>query len=106
MELYLDSALITEIEEACTLGFLTGLTTTPTFMFREGIQDIDEMIRTRWLSLLAGLLPAVLLLVALQSVTLAQGGPGEPVPVEELDIAATAMRIALGELVKSIERPG
>jgi transaldolase len=44
MELYLDSALITEIEEAFTLGFLTGLTTTPTFMFREGIQDIDEMI--------------------------------------------------------------
>ena len=26
--------------------------------------------------------------------------------VEELDTAATAMRIALGELVKSIERPG
>jgi transaldolase len=44
MELYLDSALISEIEEAFQLGFLTGLTTTPTFMFREGIQDIDSMI--------------------------------------------------------------
>jgi len=44
MELYLDSALLKEIEEAFTLGFLTGLTTTPTFMFREGIQDIDAMI--------------------------------------------------------------
>jgi TalC/MipB family fructose-6-phosphate aldolase len=44
MELYLDSALISEIEEAFQLGFLTGLTTTPTFMFREGIQDIDSTI--------------------------------------------------------------
>jgi len=44
MELYLDSAQISEIEEAFQLGFLTGLTTTPTFMFREGIQDIDATI--------------------------------------------------------------
>jgi len=44
MELYLDSALISEIEEAFQLGFLAGLTTTPTFMFREGVQDIDAMI--------------------------------------------------------------
>jgi len=52
MELYLDSALISEIEEAFQLGFLTGLTTTPTFMFREGIQDIDGTILK-----LAGIVP-------------------------------------------------
>lgn len=44
MELYLDSADIKEIEEAFELGFLTGLTTTPTFMHREGITDIDATI--------------------------------------------------------------
>jgi len=44
MELYLDSADIKEIEEAFQLGFLTGLTTTPTFMHREGVTDIDGLI--------------------------------------------------------------
>ncbi len=44
MELYLDSADILEIEKAFKLGFLEGLTTTPTFMHREGVQNIDEMI--------------------------------------------------------------
>ncbi len=44
MELYLDSADFKEIEHAFQLGFLTGLTTTPTFMHREGISDIDEAI--------------------------------------------------------------
>lgn len=44
MELYLDSANIKEIEEASKLGFLDGLTTTPTFMQREGIKDIDTTI--------------------------------------------------------------
>lgn len=44
MELYLDSADIKEIREAFKLGFLTGLTTTPTFMHREGITDIDGTI--------------------------------------------------------------
>jgi len=44
MELYLDSANIKEIEEASKLGFVHGLTTTPTFMQREGIQDVDAMI--------------------------------------------------------------
>ncbi len=44
MELYLDSADFKEIEQAFQLGFLTGLTTTPTFMHREGISDIDEAI--------------------------------------------------------------
>ncbi len=44
MELYLDSADITEIEEAFNLGFLAGLTTTPTFMHRHGITDVDGTI--------------------------------------------------------------
>lgn len=44
MELYLDSANLKEIEEGFRLGFLNGLTTTPTFMQREGITDIDGMI--------------------------------------------------------------
>jgi TalC/MipB family fructose-6-phosphate aldolase len=44
MELYLDSADINEIEEAFKLGFLTGLTTTPTFMHRGGVTDIDGLI--------------------------------------------------------------
>lgn len=44
MELYLDSADINEIEEAFKLGFLEGLTTTPTFMHRGGVTDLDGMI--------------------------------------------------------------
>ncbi|MCC6690068.1 MAG: CBS domain-containing protein [Bacteroidia bacterium] len=44
MELYLDSANLKEIEEGFKLGFLNGLTTTPTFMQREGINDIDGTI--------------------------------------------------------------
>lgn len=44
MELYLDSVDFKEIEEAFKLGFLTGLTTTPTFMHRHGITDIDGAI--------------------------------------------------------------
>ena len=44
MELYLDSANLQEIEEAFKLGFLTGLTTTPTFMHREGVEDVDSLI--------------------------------------------------------------
>ncbi len=44
MELYLDSADIKEIRTAFELGFLAGLTTTPTFMHREGVQDVDQMI--------------------------------------------------------------
>ena len=44
MELYLDSANLSEIEAAFQLGVLTGLTTTPTFMHREGITDVDETI--------------------------------------------------------------
>ena len=44
MELYLDSADVNEIKEAIEAGFLTGLTTTPTFMHRHGITDIDGTI--------------------------------------------------------------
>ncbi|HPD65387.1 MAG TPA: transaldolase family protein [Bacteroidia bacterium] len=44
MELYLDSVDLNEIEQAFSLGFLTGLTTTPTFMHRQGIKNIDEAI--------------------------------------------------------------
>lgn len=44
MELYLDSADIKEIKEAFQLGFLSGLTTTPTFMHRHGITDIDGTV--------------------------------------------------------------
>ncbi|MBX7127542.1 MAG: CBS domain-containing protein [Cyclobacteriaceae bacterium] len=44
MELYLDSADLKEIEDASKLGFITGLTTTPTFMHRGGVTDIDGLI--------------------------------------------------------------
>ncbi|MEL6135183.1 MAG: transaldolase family protein [Bacteroidota bacterium] len=44
MELYLDSADLKEIETAFQLGYLAGLTTTPTFMHRAGITDIDGTI--------------------------------------------------------------
>ena len=44
MELYLDSANLAEIEEAFKLGFIYGLTTTPTFMHRDGHTDIDATI--------------------------------------------------------------
>jgi transaldolase len=44
MELYLDSVDFKEIEKAFEFGFLRGLTTTPTFMHRHGITDIDAAI--------------------------------------------------------------
>ena len=44
MELYLDSADLKEIEDAFKLKFLDGLTTTPTFMHRGGITDVDSLI--------------------------------------------------------------
>ena len=44
MELYLDSADLDEIKEAFKLGFVKGLTTTPTFMHRHGVTDIDGLI--------------------------------------------------------------
>lgn len=44
MELYLDSADFNEIEKVFKLGFLDGLTTTPTFMHRHGVTDVDALI--------------------------------------------------------------
>jgi TalC/MipB family fructose-6-phosphate aldolase len=44
MEFYLDSANIAEIEEALKLGIIDGVTTTPTFMHKNGITDIDGAI--------------------------------------------------------------
>ncbi len=44
MELYLDSVDFKEIEAALDYGFVKGLTTTPTFMHRHGITDIDAAI--------------------------------------------------------------
>lgn len=44
MELYLDSVNLSEIKAASELGYLTGLTTTPTFMVKEGVKDIDGQI--------------------------------------------------------------
>jgi len=44
MELYLDSVNLEEIKAAHKLGYLTGLTTTPTFMVREGVKDVDQQI--------------------------------------------------------------
>jgi transaldolase len=44
MQLYLDSVDFKEIEAALDFGFVKGLTTTPTFMHRHGITDIDGAI--------------------------------------------------------------
>ena len=44
MELYLDFVDFKEIETAFTWNILSGLTTTPTFMHRHGITDIDGAI--------------------------------------------------------------
>lgn len=44
MELYLDSANIEEIKEASKLGYIAGLTTTPTFMHRDGVTDVDAIM--------------------------------------------------------------
>jgi transaldolase len=44
MELFLDSIKFDEVKQGNDLGFLTGLTTTPTFMSREGITDVDSVI--------------------------------------------------------------
>lgn len=44
MELYLDSADINEIKEVAQYGLIAGVTTTPTFMHRHGITDVDAAI--------------------------------------------------------------
>ena len=44
MDLYLDSVDFEEIEAALDFGFVKGLTTTPTFMHRHGIRDVDGAV--------------------------------------------------------------
>ena len=44
MELYLDSADMQEVTEAFALNFLAGLTTTPTFMQRNGVKDLNATL--------------------------------------------------------------
>jgi transaldolase len=44
MELFLDSVDAGEVEAAAGLGFLEGITTTPTFMYRHGIKNVEETI--------------------------------------------------------------
>lgn len=44
MELYLDSANLKEIEEGFKLGFLNGLTTTPTFMQKKVLQILMALL--------------------------------------------------------------
>ena len=44
MELYLDSVNLDEITSAVDVGIISGVTTTPTFMQREGIVDVDSAI--------------------------------------------------------------
>lgn len=44
MELYLDSANPTEISAAFQLGIFYGLTTTPTFLQRQGVADVDAWL--------------------------------------------------------------
>lgn len=54
MELYLDSVNFDEIKTAFSQGYFSGLTTTPTFMHRHGIKDIDGAIVQ-----LSGLVPVL-----------------------------------------------
>ena len=44
MELFVDSVDLHEIRLATEFGFLEGITTTPTFMHRHGIKDVDAAI--------------------------------------------------------------
>lgn len=44
MQLFIDSADMDVIKRAVELGFVEGITTTPTFMQREGITDVDGAI--------------------------------------------------------------
>lgn len=44
MELYLDTVKIEDVKAACKLGIIDGVTTTPTFMRREGIDNPDSTI--------------------------------------------------------------
>jgi len=45
MKLFLDTVLTHEVEMAVKFGFIEGVTTTPTFMKRHGITDVDKEIQ-------------------------------------------------------------
>lgn len=45
MQFFLDTALLSEIEEAAALGLLDGVTTNPSLMAKAGIQDFDAHYR-------------------------------------------------------------
>jgi TalC/MipB family fructose-6-phosphate aldolase len=44
MELFIDSVRFDEISAAAELGFVEGATTTPTFMYRDGVKDVNGVI--------------------------------------------------------------
>ena len=44
MELFIDSVDLDEIKAAAEFGFMEGITTTPTFLHRHGIKDVDSTI--------------------------------------------------------------
>ncbi len=44
MELFIDSVRFDEISAAAELGFVEGVTTTPTFMYRDGVKDVNGVI--------------------------------------------------------------
>lgn len=44
MELFIDSVISNEIKDALNSGIIFGVTTTPTFMVRDGVSDIDKHI--------------------------------------------------------------
>ncbi|MEN3039983.1 MAG: fructose-6-phosphate aldolase [Bacteroidia bacterium] len=45
MQFFLDTALLSEIEEAAALGVLDGVTTNPSLMAKAGVQDFDAHYR-------------------------------------------------------------
>lgn len=44
MELFIDSVDLDEIKAAAEFGFMEGITTTPTFMHRHSVKDVDSVI--------------------------------------------------------------
>ena len=47
MKIFLDTANLTEIQEAAKLGVVSGVTTNPTLMAKEGA-DFEETVKTSW----------------------------------------------------------
>ena len=50
MQIFLDSANITEIEKWLNMGIIDGVTTNPSIMFKDGVYDVeaDLAVRTQW----------------------------------------------------------